>query len=62
MWRAEIGETRVQDLVQSTYQQYLHRPADPAGLAGWLANFQHGMTDQTLAADILGSDEFFAGM
>ena len=48
--------------MQSAYQQYLHRPADPAGLAGWLANFQHGMTDQTLAADILGSDEFFAGM
>jgi hypothetical protein len=51
-----------QDLVQSLYQQYLHRPADSSGLAGWLTNLQHGMSDQTLAANILGSDEFFSGM
>src|SRR5437870_12498446 len=47
-----------QDLIQSLYQQYLHRQADEAGLAAWLTNLQHGMTDQTLTADILGSDEF----
>jgi hypothetical protein len=51
-----------QDLIQSAYQQYLHRRADPAGLSTWLANLQHGMSDQTLAADIVGSDEFFGGM
>jgi hypothetical protein len=50
------------DLIQSAYQQYLHRPADPAGLAHWLAALQQATPDQTLTADILGSDEFFAAM
>jgi len=51
-----------QDLVQAGYLQYLHRPADPAGLAAWLAHLQQGMTDQTLTANLLGSNEFFNGM
>jgi hypothetical protein len=51
-----------QDLVQSAYRQYLHRQADSTGLAAWLTNLQHGMTDQILTADILDSDEFFGGM
>ena len=51
-----------QDLVAAGYLQYLHRPADPAGLAGWLTHLQQGMSDQTLTANLLGSDEFFNGM
>ena len=51
-----------QDEVQSAYEHYLHRSADPTGLAGWLAQLQHGMTDQTLAADFLGSGEYFDKM
>src|SRR5437870_291470 len=51
-----------QDVIQFAYEQYLHRPADSGGLLAWLANIQHGMTDQTLTADIVGSDEFFGGM
>ena len=38
------------------------RPADPAGLSGWLSRLQQGMSDQTLSANLLGSNEFFAGM
>ena len=51
-----------QDLVQADYLNYLHRPADPAGLSGWLSRLQQGMSDQTLSANLLGSNEFFAGM
>jgi len=51
-----------QDLVQAGYLQYLHRPADAAGLAAWLTHLQQGMSDQTLMANLLGSNEFFDGM
>jgi hypothetical protein len=51
-----------QDLVAAAYLQYLHRQADPAGLTGWLTHLQQGMSDQTLTANLLGSDEFFNGM
>jgi hypothetical protein len=51
-----------QDLVAAAYLQYLHRPADPAGLAAWLTHLQQGMPDQTLTANLLGSNEFFNGM
>ena len=51
-----------QDLVQADYQQYLHRPADAAGMSFWLSQVQQGMRDEPLAARFLGSDEFFGGM
>jgi hypothetical protein len=51
-----------QDLVAAAYLQYLHRQADPAGLAAWLSHLQQGMSDQTLTANLLGSNEFFDGM
>jgi hypothetical protein len=51
-----------QDLIETGYLQYLHRPPDPAGLAGWLAHLQQGMSDQTLTANLLGSNEFFNEM
>jgi len=51
-----------QDLIQAGYMTYLHRPADTAGLAAWLSRLQQGMSDQTLTANLLGSNEFFAGM
>src|SRR5207253_6248161 len=50
------------DLIESTYQHYLHRPADATGLSAWLAQMQHGMPDQLLTANIVGSTEFFNGM
>jgi len=31
------------DLVQSAYQSELHRVADPASLAAWLAALEHGL-------------------
>jgi hypothetical protein len=39
------------------YPEFLHRPADPAGLAAWVAALQNGMSDQTVLAAILGSAE-----
>ena len=51
-----------QDLVQADYVAYLHRPADPGGLSGWLSRLQQGMSNQTLSANLLGSNEFFAGI
>jgi hypothetical protein len=51
-----------QDLIAAAYLQYLHRPADPAGLAAWLTHLQQGMSDQTLTANLLSSNEFFNEM
>ena len=34
----------------------------PFTITSCVANFQHGMTDQTMTADIVGSDEFLGGM
>jgi streptogramin lyase len=50
-----------QHLIESAYQQYLDRPADPVGLANALVSVQRGMVDQTLIAEIIGSVEFFRG-
>jgi len=50
------------DRIQADYQRYLHRPADPPGLASWLLQLQHGLSDQSLTANILGSAEFFSRM
>jgi hypothetical protein len=62
--RARCHEAREadRDPVQADYLQYLQRPADPAGLAGWLTHLQQGMSDQTLTANLLGSNEFFNAM
>jgi len=51
-----------QDRIQAAYQRYLHRPADPPGLASWLLQLQHGLSDQSLTANILGATEFFSRM
>ena len=48
--------------MQAGYLQYLHRQADPAGLTAWLTHLQQGMSDQTLTANLLGSNEFFNEM
>ena len=46
-------------LVQNFYQSLLRRPADPAGLAFYVAALQAGATDESVEAALLGSDEYF---
>jgi uncharacterized repeat protein (TIGR01451 family) len=47
------------DLVNQDYSTYLRRPADTAGLNGWVAQLLGGVgSDQTLV-EILASDEYF---
>jgi parallel beta-helix repeat protein len=45
------------DLVQSDYTTFLHRAADPGGLAHWVNALNAAFTDQELLAAILGSPE-----
>jgi len=46
--------------VDSYYIQYLSRPADPGGEAGWANALAAGMTDQAVLARIFGSPEGYA--
>ena len=48
------------DLVESDYQEFLGRNADPGGQAAWQAQLKSGMTDGQLVAALLGSGEGFA--
>jgi hypothetical protein len=47
-------------LTESDYRTYLHRDADPTGLAGWVNALMHGMRDEDVLASVIASDEFFA--
>jgi hypothetical protein len=48
-------------LITSTYQHYLSRTPEPAGLASWLDQFDHyGLTDEKLEAGLIGSAEYIA--
>jgi hypothetical protein len=47
-----------QDLVESYYQTYLHRNADPIGLNASVAALGNGVTNEMLIAVIVSSPEF----
>jgi hypothetical protein len=47
------------DLLSSYYEQYLGRAADPGALV-WLGDLEHGASDQSVQAGILGSAEFYS--
>ena len=47
------------DVVQSLYQRLLDRPADPAAMSFWLAQFQAGHTTQDLEVALTASTEFY---
>lgn len=49
-----------QQLVQGWYLQYLHRDADPGGLAFLSGQLQAGAPNETVLAEILTSQEFLA--
>jgi hypothetical protein len=48
------------DVVDGLYVKYLHRHADPGGLAFFVGQMGHGMTDEGVAAVLIGSPEFYA--
>jgi hypothetical protein len=48
------------DLVNSWYLTFLHRPADPGGLAGFVSALLHGVREEGLVATFVGSEEYFS--
>jgi subtilisin family serine protease len=47
------------DVVNGIYEQYLHRAADPTGVANWVGQMQSGTVSyETIRGYILGSQEF----
>ncbi len=46
------------DQVESYYQQFLGRMADPGGLASWVGLLQNGKTNEFVVAGIVGSEEY----
>ena len=46
------------DEVEELYHRFLHRPADAAGLAGFVNALQAGATNEQIMAVLLGSDEY----
>jgi hypothetical protein len=45
--------------VQNDYQQFLGRSAAPAEVAGWVHDFQTGMTNEQIIAGFVGSQEYY---
>jgi hypothetical protein len=47
-------------IIRPAYQQFLFRPADPIGLAFWTDQMlNHGLSDEQLQADFIGSPEYY---
>src|SRR5439155_22660012 len=46
-------------LVDSYYARFLHRPASPAEIMGWVNQLAAGATQQQVEAQMLSSGEFF---
>ena len=47
-------------VVQNVFQTYLHRTADPGAIQSLASSLALGATDESVAATVLGSQEFFA--
>jgi hypothetical protein len=47
-------------LINADYVTYLGRPADAAGLAGWVTQMENGVTDEQLEAILVTSAEYLA--
>jgi hypothetical protein len=47
------------DLVSGYYEAYLGRAPDSGGLSYWVAQLTAGVSDESVIATILGSDEFY---
>jgi hypothetical protein len=49
-----------QDEVKVMYHQFLNRAADLAGLNEFVNLLQHGSSNESVMATIIGADEYFA--
>jgi hypothetical protein len=49
-----------QNLITATYQKYLGRNPEPAGMAVWVQAKQNGLSDESLEAGFIGSQEYIA--
>jgi hypothetical protein len=47
-------------LITASYEQFLHRDPDTAGLKYFLSQYANGMTTSGMIGSILASDEYFA--
>jgi hypothetical protein len=47
------------NLIESWYERYLQRPADPAGMQMWLYQLSRGASAEIIQAAILASDEYY---
>jgi hypothetical protein len=54
-----LGPNNYRLLVESWYQLYLRRPADPAGLRDFVDRMRRGAGPIEVQAALLGSDEYF---
>src|SRR5262249_37124466 len=59
MQRPPQGVNGHRALVESWYQLYLHRPADPAGLRESVERLRKGVDPLEVQAGILGSEEYY---
>jgi hypothetical protein len=53
------GGNNLRDLVESWYQIYLRRPADPGGLRTQVDRLRRGAAPEEVQGAILGSDEYY---
>ena len=47
------------DVVNAYYQQFLGRSSDAGGVAYWVGQLQHGVTDEALISLLVSSPEYF---
>jgi hypothetical protein len=48
------------DLIQSYYQRFLNRAADPGGLKTFIGALQSGVSDEQVITAIVGSREYLS--
>ena len=56
-----ISSEYLSGIVSADYTKYLHRSADPSGLANWTASLKGTGTDQSVVEELLASSEYFSG-
>jgi hypothetical protein len=54
------GTDAQEALLERDYLVFLHRPIDLTGLQLGLFSLQHGMSESTIIAGLVASDEYFA--
>jgi hypothetical protein len=57
--RPPPGAHNYRALVESWYQLFLHRPADPDGLRDYVGRLRRGIAPEDVQAGFLGSEEYY---